>query len=81
MMFVAELYRLLAADVLVRPIGSPRDSNHAAHAQPGYQQSSEHTESSDKVRAAVKNLRHFRFCTCAAERPGKERFLRRSTES
>src|SRR5262249_47553302 len=60
-MLVAKLHWLLARDVLIRPVSGTRESNHCSHSQSCQEQSAKHTQSGNEVRAAVKNLRHFRF--------------------
>jgi len=57
-MFVAELNRLLAGDVLVRQIGSARQTHDGAKPQGSEQRAKKDTDLGDKIRAAVKNLSH-----------------------
>jgi hypothetical protein len=56
--FVAELHRLLARDILIRGIGRASDPQHSRECEPSQKYSGEHTESRDEIRAAVKNLGH-----------------------
>jgi len=61
MVFVAELHGLLAHNVLVRQIGGARKPHHSREAQAGQEKPEKDTESGDKIRTAVKNLRHVNF--------------------
>jgi hypothetical protein len=59
MVFVAELHRLLARDILIRGIGRASDPQHSRECEPSQEYSGEHTKPGDEIRAAVKDLGHF----------------------
>jgi len=58
MVFVAELHRLLARDILIRGIGRASDPQHACESKPGEKNCRKHTEPGNEIRAAVKDLGH-----------------------
>src|SRR5260370_42680716 len=66
---VAELDWLLSHYVLVRQIRRPREPQHSCQRQTRQKEAKEHTEPGDKIRAAVKNLRHVSFCTLVVSSP------------
>jgi hypothetical protein len=59
--FMAELDRLLARNVLIRQIGSAGQTHHAAKGQSSEQRAKKDTDLGDKIRTAVKNLGHVNF--------------------
>jgi hypothetical protein len=68
-MLVAELNRLIAHDILVRQIRRARSQKDARQRQTRQEKRREDTETGDKIRAAVKNLRHDYICTLEVSAP------------
>jgi hypothetical protein len=60
MVFVAELHRLLAGNILPRKIWRARERQYPRKRQPREKNSGKQAETGDKIRAAVKNLGHIR---------------------
>jgi len=70
-MFVAELHRLLAGNVLPRHIRRTRHGEHGNSRHAGQKKRRKHTESRDEIRAAMKNLGHVFSAPCG-ERSGRD---------
>lgn len=60
-MFVAELYGLLASNVLPRHIRRTRRGQHRQNGETHDENKRKDTEPRDEIGASMKNLRHFRF--------------------
>ncbi len=73
--FVAELNRLIARNVLVRQIRRARREQHTGQCDAGQKHACEDTESRDEVCASMKNLRHVYVCTLQVSAPGGSEHL------
>jgi len=65
MMFVAELHRLFARDVLPRQVRRTCSGQQRQNCKPDQEKCRKDTKSGDEVRASMENLGHVRFCTLA----------------
>src|SRR5712692_7665926 len=63
-MLVAELHRLLTRNILPRHVGRARHREHGYKRHSDQKERRKHTESRDKIRAAMKNLGHVCSAPC-----------------